>query len=223
MIRALSILVCFAIACGPSRREVALAKMARYNADKAVLFELTRDAVARKHKISHSDETVLTIITRGRWYTPEGLASQFDIPGDVIDSVDAQRGTRGDPFQTTAKSALPDKSLFIQMTIRLLPEEKNWIVYVSTKVARYNAGMPVLEPVNTTRIDTPPWVLGKVDQLSYEIHKSLREYQVRGLTGSTPEIPYDPTPIVDDNPAEPHPIDLPKSDTPDDSGEPAPQ
>lgn len=210
MIRTLAILVAFAIACGPSQREIALAKMARYNADKLVLFELTRDAVARKHKISHSDETVLTIVTRGRWYTPEGLASQWSNPNDVIDSPDAQTGSRNDPFDTAARPALQDKSLFIQLTVRLLPEEKNWIVYVETKVARFNVGMPILEPVNTTRLDTPPWVLGKVDQLAYEIHKSLRSYQVRGLSGSTPPVPFDPTSITNEPPAEPHPVDVPR-------------
>jgi hypothetical protein len=217
--RTLWLLVVCAIACGPSTREVALAKMARYHADKLVLFELARDAVARKHKISHSDETSLTIITRGRWYTPDGLASQWGTPGDIIDSTDAQKGTRNDPFDTTARPALPDKSLYLTLTVRLLPEETNWIVFVDTKVARYNAGMPILEPVDTKRIDTPPWVIGKVDQLAYEIHKSLRQYQVKGLTGSTPPVPYDPTPITNEPKAEPHPVDLPPDpDAPADAG-----
>jgi hypothetical protein len=215
--RALTILVVFAMACGPSQREVALAKMARYHADKLTIFELARDAVARKHKIQQSDETILTIVTRGRWYTPEGLASQWQTPNDVIDSSDAQRGTRNDPFDTTARPALPDKSLFIQLTIRLLPEEKNWIVYIEPKVARFNVGMPILEPVNTKRIDTPPWVHGKVDQLAYEIHRSLRRYQVKGLTGSTPPVPFDPTPITNEPPAEPHPVDVPRINEPDSS------
>jgi len=210
VIRTLTIVLAFAIACGPSQREVALAKMARYRGDKLVLFGLARDAVAKKHRIHHSDEIALTIVTRGRWYTPDGLASQWQTPGDVIDSSDAQRGTRTDPFDTSARPALPDKSLFLSLTIRLLPEETNWIVYVETKVARYNVGMPILEPVDTKRIDTPPWVHGKVDQLAYEIHRVLRPYQVRGLTGSTPPVPFDPTPITDEPPAEPHPVDLPR-------------
>lgn len=210
MIRGLLVLVAFAMACGPSTREVALAKMARYKADKLVLFEYARDAVARKHKIFHSDETSLTIVTRGRWYTPDGLASQWGTPGDVIDSPDAQRGTRNDPFDTRATSALPDRSLFVQLTVRLLPEESNWVVFVETKVARYNVGMPILEKIDVTRIDTPPWVNGKVNQLSYEIHKSLHRYQVKGLSGSTPAVPYDPTPITDEPKAEPHPVDIPE-------------
>ena len=209
MIRAAAILATVSIACGPSTREVALAKMARYTADKLVLFELARDAVERKHKISHSDETTLTIVTRGRWYTPDGLASQWSVPNDTIDSTDAQRGTREDPFDARSRPALPDKSLYLTLTIRLLPEEKNWIVYVDTKVARFNIGMPILEPVDPKRIDTPPWVTGKVDQMAYEIHKSLRRYQVKGLSGSTPPVPFDPTPITDEPKAEPHPVDVP--------------
>lgn len=209
MIR-IALIVVLALGCGPSRREVALAKMARYDADKLQLFELARDAVARKHKIHHSDETTLTIITRGRWYTPDGLASQWNVPNDTIDSSDAQRGTRNDPFDTRARPALPDKSFYITLTIRLLPEEKNWIVLVQSKVARFNIGMPILEPIDTKRMDTPGWVNGKVDQLAYEIHKSLSKYEVRGLSGSTPHIPFDPTPIDTSEPkAEPHPVDVP--------------
>ena len=99
--------------------------------------------------------------------------------------------------------------MFLSLTIRLLPEEANWVVFVDTKVARFNVGMPILEPIDVTRIDTPPWVNGKVDQLAYEIHKSLRPYQVKGLSGSTPPVPFDPTPITDEPKAEPHPVDLP--------------
>ena len=63
-----------------------------------------------------------------------------------------RRALRNDPFDTTARPALPDKSLYMQRTIRLLPEEKNWVVYVEPRVARFNVGMPLLEPITTTRL-----------------------------------------------------------------------
>ncbi|MBA2540795.1 MAG: hypothetical protein H0V17_14240 [Deltaproteobacteria bacterium] len=217
MIR-IALILAIAIGCGPSQREVALAKMARYKADKLQLFELARSAVERKHKILNSDETTLTIITRGRWYTPDGLASQWSVPNDTIDNSDAQRGTRQDPFDTGARPALPDKSFYISLTIRLLPEESNWVVFVDSKVARFNIGMPILEPIDTKRIDTPGWVNGKVDQLAYEIYKSMRSYQVQGLSGSSPQVPFDPTPITSEPKAEPHPVDLPGINSGSDSG-----
>lgn len=224
MIRALLVVVVVS-ACGASQRDIALAKMSRYHGDKLVLFNDAREAVARKHRIFHSDETTLTIITRGRWYTPDGLASQWGDPNDVIDDPDAQRGTRQDPFNTRARPALPDKSFFLQLTIRMLPEESNWIFYVESKVARFNVGMPILEPVDTTRMDIPGWINGKRDQLAYDIYKALRGYAVKGLSGSSPPpppLPRDPEPTT---PAEPHPVDMPfpKAPTPQDDGaSPAP-
>jgi hypothetical protein len=198
-----------AIACGPSQRDVALAKMSRYNGDKLVLFNRARQAVEKKHRILHSDETTLTIITRGRWYTPDGLASQWSDPNDVIDDPDAQRGTRQDPFGSRARPAIPDKSFYLQLTVRMLPEATNWIVYVDSKVARFNVGMPILEPIDTTRIDLPGWVNGKRDRLAYDIYESLKGYSVRGLSGSSPVQPMPPPDPEPENPAEPHPVDMP--------------
>jgi len=166
------------VACGPSTRDVALAKSARYRGNKLELFALAREATERHHAILQSDETTLTIETKGRWFTPEGLASNWG-PTDL---------RNGQP-------RLTDKSLLIAITVRLLPEAENFVVYVEPRIKRFNVGMPNLEPVDPKHADVPGWATGKVDTLAWEIHKALRGHVVAGVTGSSPEPPpYVPPP-----------------------------
>jgi hypothetical protein len=192
-------------ACGPSTRDVALAKTARYRHDsKLALFEIVRATVEKKHQIVQSDEMALTINTRGRWYTPEGLASQWQ-PSDM---QAAQRPAFHQPAGFDGgRQMLPDKSLHIALTIKLMPEGRNWIIYVSPTIKRFHEGMPNLEKVDPTAADVPTWATGKVDKLSYDIHRALRKYQVHDIDNSTPP-PAEPDP----DPAEPHPVDLPAID-----------
>src|SRR5687768_7569401 len=70
-------------ACGgPSGKDVAMAKQARYTGDKLQLFGAMKSTVESKFKLDVSDETKLALKTQGRWYTPEGLASSWT-PSDV--------------------------------------------------------------------------------------------------------------------------------------------
>jgi hypothetical protein len=203
--RALVVLAWFVAigSCGPSTRDVALAKTARFKADKLVLFEAAKLVTERKHKIYQSDETELTIHTRARWFTPSGLGSQWTDPGDVI----AMGRGNTNPLANPGRLAIPDKSLNISMVIRLLPEANNWIVYIETKIFRFNAGMPNLEKVDPKRIDLPGWATGKANQLAYEIYRALRRYEVKGVFAA----PVDHVPVPDpvDPNVEPHSVDVP--------------
>jgi hypothetical protein len=107
---------------------------------------------------------------------------------------------------------MPDKSLYVAMTVRFLPEGEYLIVDVQPTIARFNIGMPVLEPIDPTQIDVPGWLTGKVDLVAWEIHQVLLPYLVKGVTGSTPEpppyVPADAGPEPDYVPLVPHTIEL---------------
>ena len=185
--RVFALLILLIAACGPSTRDVALAKVARYRGNKLVLFGLAREAAGKRQQILQSDETALTIETKGRWFTPEGLASNWG-PNDG-------EGRR---------NRLQDKSLHISLTVKLLPDAEYWVVYIEPKISRFNAGMPNLEPVDPKHADVPGWATGKVDTLAWEIYKALRPYEVPGITGSTPEPPpYVPPPDAREEPLDP--------------------
>lgn len=153
-------------ACGGAgSREAALAKTARYQGDKLAIFAAIKSATEAKHKLAMSDETTLTVQTIGRWYTPEGLVS-----------------TTGD--QDIRQ--VPDRSINIVLTVKLLPEGDKWIVDVQPKMTRINKGSPMPEQLSPNDASLPGWAPGKVDQLALEIHEALKQYEVKSPGGLAP-------------------------------------
>lgn len=173
-----ALLAVFAIACGPSSKEIATAKSARYQGDKLTLFAAIKKTVESKYKLQKSDETTLGMQTQPRWYSPEGLATS----ANADDARD-----------------MPDKSINLVLVVNMLPDGDNWIVKVTPVIHRKNAGIPKPEPVKEGDPSLPGWVEGKVDQLALDIHKALAPYEVKQLGGLPPApepgpAPDEPTP-----------------------------
>jgi hypothetical protein len=153
-------------ACGGQSKEAATAKTARYQGDKLAMFADTRAVVEASYKIAKSDETELIMHTQARWYTPEGLAANFD--GNDV-------------------SLLRDKSIQHALTIQLLPEGDKTIVKVTPVISRYNRGMPAPEPLSENHADLPGWVEDKTNTMAIEIHKALApKYEVKGVPQMVP-------------------------------------
>lgn len=152
-------------ACGPSGKEVAMAKQARYQADKLVLFNATKAAVESKHKLAKSDELALGMQTAGRWYTSEGMVA----PG-------SDENTR----------QIPDRSIRMTLVVRLLPDGDNWVVQVEPSMLRRLAGSPKPEVLTPKDPSVPGWATGQVDTLQLEIHKALAQYEVKAPGGMLP-------------------------------------
>jgi hypothetical protein len=157
-------------ACGPSGRDLGLAKSARYQGDKLVLFGAMKAAAESKQQIDQSDETTLTVMTKGRWYTPEGLASNWK-PGEVLKD---------------GRQAVEDRSLNISFAVRLLPDGDKWIVHVDPTILEFREGQPVFNKLRADDPSLPGWATGKGDQLAYEIYQSLKGYEVKGVGGAAP-------------------------------------
>jgi len=164
-------------ACGHSGKDVAMAKQARYSGDKLQLFAGMKEAVEKNYKIDVSDETKLGLKTTSRWYTPEGLVSNWT-PSDV--------DTRG--------HKLPDRSLNISLVAQVLPENDNWIVHVEPIILRFNASQPKLEPVRLDDPSLPGFVVGKSDELAFDINKRLKQFEVKSAGGNIAPAPTAPAP-----------------------------
>lgn len=180
-----------ATACGPSGKQIAMAKQARYQGDKLVLFNAMKTATADKYQLEMSDETQLGLRTVGRWYTPEGLAAS-ERQGDMRD--------------------VPDNSLNIMFVVKLLPEGQSWVVSVDPKMLRYRAGRPNPDVIAANDPSVPGWATGKVDQLYASIHDALKQYEVKSVGGVAPAPAPEPAPAAP--PAAPAPAPAPAEPAP---------
>jgi hypothetical protein len=162
------------VACGPSSKEVAGAKSARYQGDKLQLFAEVKAATESKYKISKSDETSLGMQTEPRWFTNEGLGVTMRDNNDMTE--------------------VPDKSINIALVVTMLPDGSNWVVKVTPIMARYNQGIPKPEQVKEGDPSLPGWVQGKVDELALDIHKRLAKYEVKGVPQMAPAPTNAPAP-----------------------------
>ena len=150
-----------------------MAKQARYQGDKLQLFAGMKDTIESKYKIEVADETQLAVKTTGRWYTPEGLVSNWT-PSDV----DAAHGHK-----------LPDRSLNITLVAQLLPSEGNYVVSIQPVILRFNANQPKLEPVRVDDPSLPGFVVGKSDELAFDVNKKLKQWEVKSPGGNIAPAP----------------------------------
>lgn len=153
------------VACGPSGKEMAGAKTARFRGEPLVMFGAAKEATEAKYKLAESDETTLSLVTAGRWYNPEGLGltATMDNLGNV-----------------------PDKSIFLSLVMKLVPEGDAYTVRVTPTIMRYHEGRPNPDKLAATDPSLPGWVNGKVDQLQFDIYEVLKAYEVKSVGGIAP-------------------------------------
>ena len=171
------------VACGPSSKEVATAKSARYQGDKLQLFAEARAATEEKYKIVKSDETSLGMQTESRWYAKDGNSVTMRDNGDMTE--------------------MPDLSINIALVVTLMPDGSNWVVKVTPLLARYNRGIPKPEPLREGDASLPGWVQSKVDELALDIHKRLAKYEVKSVPQMAPPPTNAPAPDEPTAPAAP--------------------
>jgi hypothetical protein len=175
------ILLCLTavFACGGGgSREAALAKTARYQGDKLAIFNVVKTTTASKYQVAMSDENTLTVQTVGKWFSPEGLMS-----------TSGEQDIRN----------VPDKSINVKLTVKVLADGGQWIVDVQPQFTRIDKGSPMPQQLGPNDASLPGWAPGKVDQLALEIHQALAQYEVKAPGGNIPP-PATTTPTT---PAEP--------------------
>lgn len=166
-------------ACGPSNKELSVAKQARYQGDKLVLFGAVKAAVESKHQLAKSDETALGMQTVARWYRSDGVVS---------------RGT-DENFQD-----IPNDSIRMTLVVRMVPDGEHWLVQVEPNMYRRISGSPQPQPLDPKDPSLPGWTQGQVDTLQFEIYSALRPYEVKAPGGIAPApeaAPAAPAPAAD--------------------------
>jgi hypothetical protein len=158
--------LCLIAACGgPSNKDVAMAKQARYTGDKIVIFNTVKTAVENKYKLDKSDETSLGMQTKPKWYTEDGILA----PGSDEDY-----------------KQVPDKALRVVHVVRMLPDGDQWIVKDDPIMMRRLEGSPQPVTLDPKDPSVPGWATGQVDELQYEIYKALKPYEVKSTGGMAP-------------------------------------
>ena len=176
MISAIALVVA---ACGgPSGKDIAMAKQARYTGDKLAIFNATKAAVESKYKLEKSDETTLGMQTKARWYTQDGILA---------------------PGSDENYREVPDKAIRVVHVVRMLPDGDKWIVQDDPLLMRRVAGSPQPEKLDLKDPSVPGWATGQVDELQFEIYKALKQYEVKAPGGIAPApTPADPAPAPAD-------------------------
>ena len=164
-------------ACGgPSGKDIAMAKQARYTGDKLAIFNATKAAVESKYKLEKADETTLGMQTKARWYTQDGVLA----PGS------------DENFQQ-----VPHNAIRVVHVVRMLPDGDKWIVQDEPLLMRRVAGSPQPEKLELDNASVPGWATGQVDELQFEIYKALKPFEVKAPGGIAPA----PAPAADPAPA----------------------
>ncbi len=158
----LAVLVAVA-ACGPSGRDLGLAKSARYQGDKLVLFGAVKAATESKYKLEQSDETTLSLQTAGKWYGADGSFSTWDPTNPKADN----------------RTGVDEQHYNIMLTVRLLPDGDKYVVSVEPTILRSTVGRPNADKLSPKDPSMPGWVTGKVDELAFNIYNSIKQYEVR--------------------------------------------
>ena len=177
------------VACGPSSKEVATAKTARYQGDKLAMFAAIKSTVESKYKLTKSDETTLGMQSEGKWYSPEGMVITRE-GGTGTKTVD-----RGGGVSATGNDSIyPDNSINLALVVTMLPDGNNWIVKITPVMHRFRVGSPKPDPLREDDPSVPGWATDKVDQLALDIHKALAQYEVKQPGGMAPPPAPGPSP-----------------------------
>lgn len=158
--------LCLIAACGgPSTKDIAMAKQARYTGDKIAIFNSVKVAVESKYKLEKSDETSLGMQTKARWYTEDGILA---------------------PGSDENYREVPDRAIRVVHVVRMLPDGDAWIVQDEPVLMRRLAGSPQPEKLDAKDPSVPGWASGQVDELQFAIYQALKQYEVKSPGGIAP-------------------------------------
>ena len=151
------------VACGPSGKQVATAKQARYQGDRSQIFAVVQKTVASKYKIQKADEASFGLQTDSRWYSQEGQP----VSGTLDDVAN-----------------VPDRGLNVSFVVEILPDGDRHQVSVKPVILRYIKGHSSPEEVRDTDPTLPEWIHDRITELQIELHKALQQYEAKDAGGS---------------------------------------
>jgi hypothetical protein len=166
----ITVVVVALVACGPSSKQLAVARDARYATDPGALFQIAQDAaLASYHKIGQADAIKGAFITLGKWYSPEGTSESAGV-GDVV--------------------KVEDGSLYVQLLVEVeRVDEETVMVKVTPVVERFRLGQAQHDQLRPDDPSLPGWVQGKADTLAFAIYERAKQYVVPAAGASAAPAP----------------------------------
>ncbi len=147
-------------ACGPSSGQIRAAKSAQYNAPAKSVLDVALQVAQRTYKIGAMDFETLMFATVPQWYTRDG--------GRISPNTD---GSSNGDF-VNAGGGDVQVTLFVK--IRQV-EGGEMLVVVTAKTYELISGSPQPRELAPDDPNLPPWVLGRIDSLSVEIHDEAKK------------------------------------------------
>ena len=147
------------VACGPSSKQVAAARDARYATDPGRIFQIAQDtALANYHKIGQVDASKGAFITLGKWYSAEGQSESAGV-GDVVQ--------------------VQDGSLYVQLLVQVERVDEEAVAVKVTPIAeRFRMGQAQHDQLAPDDPSLPGWVHGKAESLMLAIYEAAKQYVV---------------------------------------------
>jgi hypothetical protein len=161
-----------------SKKEVDAAKSSNYDADFAMVYGQTVEAVRELYPNLTEAPTKGTVATS--WH-------QVHVSGDAGDPQNAQASSRAPNGGVSPQNAFTSDSSFKRYFIRFdvsVAGGRPWRVRPVGRAPKWDPGNAV--PTELRGASRPPWLEGRTDALSVAIHRRLKKYAVE-RTSDTPD------------------------------------
>ncbi|CAN5880628.1 hypothetical protein BH11MYX2_BH11MYX2_27800 [soil metagenome] len=165
-------------ACGASGAEIKTARTAQYQLQPKQALDVAMQVAQIDYKVlgTSIDLNTNSFKTEPQWYTAEG--------GRISATTDGQRdyvNAHGGDVQ-------------VWMVVQVRPVTDNTIyieVHPKTLQLVGQPSDPSPKPRELTEDDPnlPPWIHGRVDELSVKLYENLKQYAVQGPPGATAPTP----------------------------------
>jgi hypothetical protein len=179
-------------ACGASGAEVRAARRSLYDTDFAVVYAATLDVVREMYP-----QAVVEDPARGKISTAwvEVKYARTDVDDrrstQIADQALGNTASRGG---LTSNPSEAFKRQFVRFDITVAGG-RPWRIRVVGKAQEASPGQI---PVDLRGVTTPPWLPGRIENMTVAIYKRLKKYAVK--------MPDDPVEVVDDD--APPPVDV---------------
>ena len=147
------------LACGPSSRQVKVAKLTVYKLSSSSMMDLSMQVAQRTYQIGAVDEVARTFATQPQWYSSEG----------------GRRGATNEGNGDYIHAGGGDVELTLIVKIETISSGKV-AVTITPRTLQLISGSPQPRELDPEDPNLPGWVHGRVDALAVAIYEAARQY-----------------------------------------------
>ncbi len=142
-------------ACGASSAQLKAAKLAHYDAPALTILDVAKTVTAETYVVEPGAPSPNAFVTKWQWYAKEG-GRQSAGAGNV--------------------SQISEGSVSLRLAVEIVEVEGGVAVTVTPNVLQYVTGSPKPRELELEDPEMPPWVHGRVDELSVAIYERAKSY-----------------------------------------------